>query len=92
MVDEFSSFARMPKPTFAMEDVADIARQTVFMMRVGYPEISIEAVNAEEPLMARCDRRLISQALTNVVKNATEAVSAISDEERGRGRKNPGGA
>ncbi|MFN0263662.1 ATP-binding protein [Tepidamorphus sp. 3E244] len=83
MVDEFSSFARMPKPTFANDDVADIVRQTVFMMRVGNPEITIETRNAEEALVARCDRRLISQALTNVVKNATEAVTAISDEERG---------
>ena len=83
MVDEFSSFARMPKPTFATDDVADIVRQTVFMMRVGYPEIEIEAEVADGALLARCDRRLISQALTNVVKNATEGVSAIGDEERG---------
>ena len=83
MVDEFSSFARMPKPTFAMDDVADIVRQTAFMMRVGYPEIEIEVVNADNSVVTRCDRRLISQALTNVVKNATEAVSAISKEERG---------
>ena len=85
MVDEFSSFARMPKPTFAMDDVADIVRQTVFMMRVGYPEIEIVAENADEPQVVRCDRRLISQALTNVVKNATEAVSAVADDERGEG-------
>ncbi|MFX5684754.1 hypothetical protein ABTE42_21745, partial [Acinetobacter baumannii] len=43
MVDEFSSFARMPKPVFEREDVADTVRQAVFMMRIGYPEIEIEA-------------------------------------------------
>jgi len=86
MVDEFSSFARMPKPVFETEDVADTVRQAVFMMRIGYPEIDIEADIPEGRHEASFDRRLISQALTNIIKNATEAIAAVPEAERGKGR------
>lgn len=86
MVDEFSRFARMPKPVFAVEDVADTVRQAVFLMRVGNPDIDIDCEIAEDPMPAKFDRRLISQALTNVIKNATEAISAVPPQELGRGR------
>ena len=85
MVDEFSRFARMPKPVIAAEDVADTVRQTVFLMRVGNAEIDIEAEVAEDPMPARFDRRLISQALTNIIKNATEAIAAVPPAELGKG-------
>src|SRR5262249_40334192 len=65
MVDEFSHFARMPKPVLAAEDLADAIRQTVFLMRVGNSEININVDIREDPMPARFDRRLISQALTN---------------------------
>jgi two-component system nitrogen regulation sensor histidine kinase NtrY len=86
MVDEFSRFARMPKPVIEGEDVADTVRQTVFLMRVGHPDVDIEAEIREEPLRAQFDRRLISQALTNIIKNATEAIEAVPAQELGRGR------
>jgi two-component system nitrogen regulation sensor histidine kinase NtrY len=70
MVDEFSRFARMPKPVMEGEDVADTVRQAVFLMRVGHPEIDIEAEIKQDPMRAQFDRRLISQALTNIIKNA----------------------
>jgi len=85
MVDEFSHFARMPKPVIAMEDVADAVRQTAFLMRVGNSEIEIDVDIAEDPMPARFDRRLISQALTNVIKNATEAIAAVPPGELGKG-------
>ena len=85
MVDEFSRFARMPKPTIAADDVADTVRQAVFLMRVGNADIDIEAEIAEDPMPARFDRRLISQALTNLIKNATEAIAAVPPEELGKG-------
>ena len=85
MVDEFSRFARMPKPVIAAEDVADTVRQAVFLMRVGNSEIDIEADIAEDPMPARFDRRLISQALTNIIKNATEAIAAVPPAELGKG-------
>ena len=86
MVDEFSRFARMPKPVIEGEDVADTVRQAVFLMRVGHPDIEIEADIKESPLRAQFDRRLISQALTNIIKNATEAIEAVPPEELGKGR------
>ena len=86
MVDEFSRFARMPKPVIEGEDVADTVRQAVFLMRVGHPDIDIEAAIKEEPMRAQFDRRLISQALTNIIKNATEAIEAVPPEQLGKGR------
>jgi len=86
MVDEFSRFARMPKPVMEGEDVADTVRQAVFLMRVGHQEIDIEAEIKDDPMQAQFDRRLISQALTNIIKNATEAIEAVPAEELGKGR------
>jgi two-component system, NtrC family, nitrogen regulation sensor histidine kinase NtrY len=86
MVDEFSRFARMPKPVIEGEDVADTVRQAVFLMRVGHPDIDIEAEIKQEPMRAQFDRRLISQALTNIIKNATEAIEAVPAEQLGKGR------
>jgi two-component system nitrogen regulation sensor histidine kinase NtrY len=86
MVDEFSRFARMPKPVITSEDVADTARQAVFLMRVGHPDIDIEIETEYEHMPAKFDRRLISQGLTNIVKNATEAIAAVPPDQLGKGR------
>jgi len=86
MVDEFSRFARMPKAVLADEDVADTVRQVVFLLRVAHPEIDIDVELETEAMPARFDRRLISQALTNIIKNATEAISAVPPTALGRGR------
>jgi len=86
MVDEFSRFARMPKPVMTAEDVADTVRQVVFLQRVGNADVDIDLEIAEDPMPAKFDRRLISQALTNIIKNATEAIAAVPPGELGRGR------
>jgi two-component system nitrogen regulation sensor histidine kinase NtrY len=86
MVDEFSSFARMPKPSLTQDDIAETVRQIVFLMRVGNPELTISENLPAGAVPARFDRRLLSQALTNVIKNATEAIEAVPMEERGPGR------
>jgi two-component system nitrogen regulation sensor histidine kinase NtrY len=86
MVDEFSKFARMPKPVITAEDVADTVRQVVFLMRVGNADIDIAVETPEGPLPAEFDRRLISQGLTNIIKNATEAIAAVPTAELDRGR------
>ena len=86
MVDEFSRFARMPKPVMEGEDVADVVRQAVFLMKVAHPELDIEADIKQDPMPAQFDRRLISQALTNIIKNATEAIEQVPREELGKGR------
>jgi two-component system nitrogen regulation sensor histidine kinase NtrY len=86
MVDEFSRFARMPKPVITAEDVADTVRQVVFLHRVGNADLDIDLEIAEDPMPAKFDRRLISQALTNIIKNSTEAIAAVPPAELGRGR------
>ncbi len=86
MVDEFSSFARMPKPTMGEDDIAETVRQVVFMMRIAHPEIEFVETVPGGPVVLAFDRRLLSQALTNIVKNATEAIAAVPEAERGASR------
>ncbi len=86
MVDEFSSFARMPKPTMGEDDIAETVRQVVFMMRIAHPEIEFVETVPGGPVVLAFDRRLLSQALTNIVKNATEAIAAVPEAERGTSR------
>ena len=86
MVDEFSRFARMPKPVMMVDDITDTVRQVAFLQRVGNADIDIEVEIGEDPMPARFDRRLISQGLTNIIKNAGEAVAAVPANQLGRGR------
>ncbi|QAY80083.1 HAMP domain-containing protein [Sphingosinicella sp. BN140058] len=82
MVDEFSSFARMPKPIFREESLAEIARHALFLHEVAHPDIAF-SLDAPDPApLLVCDRRQLGQALTNVVKNAVEAIQQKHDEGR----------
>ena len=76
MVDEFSNFARMPKPVFRKENVHDIARQALFLHEVAHPQLKfvLDPPSGDFPLV--CDRRQLAQALTNVVKNGVEAIES----------------
>jgi two-component system nitrogen regulation sensor histidine kinase NtrY len=74
MVDEFSNFARMPKPVFRDEDVHEIARQALFLHEVAHPAISFALEPPQGEFRMVCDRRQLAQALTNVVKNGVEAI------------------
>ena len=74
MVDEFSNFARMPKPVFRDENVHEIARQALFLHEVAHPKIKFTLDPAEGDFRMVCDRRQLAQALTNVVKNGVEAI------------------
>ena len=74
MVDEFSNFARMPKPVFREENVHEIARQALFLHEVAHPGITFTIEPPEGAFAMVCDRRQLAQALTNVVKNAVEAI------------------
>ena len=76
MVDEFSSFARMPKPVFREESLVDIARQTMFLHEVAHSGLRFSLVHDDPGPQLVCDRRQIGQALTNIVKNAVEAIEA----------------
>ncbi|MBR0551595.1 sensor histidine kinase NtrY-like [Stakelama marina] len=81
MVDEFSSFARMPKPVFRDEQLVDIVRQQVFLQEVAHTGIDFSVEHDEPAPHLVCDRRQLAQALTNIVKNAVEAVEAREDRE-----------
>ncbi|MDJ0642772.1 MAG: ATP-binding protein [Erythrobacter sp.] len=84
MVDEFSSFARLPKPVFRSEDVVDLVRQSVFLQEVAHSGIEFKVASAElENRMLNCDRHQLGQAMTNVLKNAVEAVEARAAEAMG---------
>ncbi len=88
MVDEFSSFARLPKPIFRGEDPVDLARQALFLQEVARPDINF-AFSADPQMgIIACDRHQFGQAMTNVLKNAVEAIEArqkiAGEDYRGR--------
>jgi two-component system nitrogen regulation sensor histidine kinase NtrY len=74
MVDEFSTFARMPAPVMRSESLERIAREALVLQRVATPQIdwSVDIDGAD--IRAECDRRLIGQAITNLLQNAVDAV------------------
>ncbi|MBS0471954.1 MAG: PAS domain-containing sensor histidine kinase [Proteobacteria bacterium] len=76
MVDEFSSFARMPTPVMRRENAQELIQQAVFLQRVANPQITFDTRLPKDPTYIECDGRLLAQALTNVIKNATEGVQA----------------
>lgn len=79
MVDEFASFARVPKPAMEPGDLRDAVQEPVILFRESHPHITYELHIPNEPLMCLFDRRLITQAVTNLVKNATEAVESAAE-------------
>ncbi|MEO8686398.1 MAG: PAS domain-containing sensor histidine kinase, partial [Devosia sp.] len=77
MVDEFSAFARMPEAAPELADLSDTVRQAVFLESVRLPEITIQTELPDAPIFAYFDSRLISQSLTNLIKNAVEAFETV---------------
>ncbi len=88
MVDEFSSFARLPKPVFRNEDAGDLVRQSLFLQEVAHPAIDFSFTGESTATDLQCDRHQVGQALTNVLKNAVEAIEtrakAAEPDFRGR--------
>ncbi len=87
MVDEFSAFARMPQPVLKPENVGRIAREALILQRAARPEITWVTDIPERGPMAQCDRRLLGQALTNLLLNAADGVAGRPrepDEPAGR--------
>ena len=81
MVDEFSSFARMPTAHPEPNDLVQVVKEALLLQRVASDDISFEMHLPDEPLVFAFDRRLITQALTNLVKNARESIEARLEEE-----------
>ncbi|MBU4529458.1 MAG: PAS domain-containing sensor histidine kinase [Hoeflea sp.] len=83
MVDEFSSFARMPKPSKVRADLRDILKDAAFLREVSRNDIEFTREMPEEPLEGEFDPRMLGQAFGNLIKNATEAIDAVpADDER----------
>lgn len=81
MVDEFSSFARMPKPKMENIDLRNSLKEAVFLVEVSRSEISFEQRLSELPLYGHFDSRLLGQAFGNIIKNASEAIEAVTGED-----------
>ncbi|HVW73354.1 MAG TPA: PAS domain-containing sensor histidine kinase [Rhizomicrobium sp.] len=87
MVDEFSSFARMPTPVMRRENAQELLQQAVFLQRVANPAITFTTDAPKQPVWFEGDGRLIAQALTNVLKNAGEGIAArIAKGDGGPGK------
>ncbi|HWA92451.1 MAG TPA: PAS domain-containing sensor histidine kinase [Rhizomicrobium sp.] len=80
MVDEFSSFARMPTPVMRRENAQELLQQAVFLQREGNPSIAYETKAPKAAVWLEVDGRLVSQALTNVIKNAAEGIQSRIDK------------
>jgi len=85
MVDEFSAFARMPKPEMKAMDMREALREASFLIEVSRQDIQFANEYGSEKLIGSFDSRLLGQAFGNVIKNASEAIDAVPKEERGEG-------
>jgi len=83
MVDEFSAFARMPQPVIRPEDANHLLREALVLQRDAHPDIAYETRYADAAPLIPCDRRLIGQALTNLLQNAADAVAMRAAEGAG---------
>jgi two-component system, NtrC family, nitrogen regulation sensor histidine kinase NtrY len=84
MVDEFSAFARMPSPALKPENLTELARHALFLQHVAHPDIEFHSALPTHPVQLVCDGRQIAQALTNLLKNAAEAIEGQEDRKSGR--------
>ena len=85
MVDEFSSFARMPAPNFKLENIVGLVRQSIVLERMAHTNITYGEDLPEASILVNCDASQISQVLTNLLKNAAEAIAGDEAEQRLRG-------
>ena len=81
MVDEFSSFARMPKPTKTRTDLRKVTSEAAFLIQMSRNDIEFDIALGDDPVFGEFDERLLGQAIGNVVKNATEAIDAVPDRK-----------
>lgn len=80
MVDEFSSFARMPQPEMKLENISELCRQAVFLERNRDVGVAFEINLPDEDVRISCDARQVSRVLTNILKNAAESIDGAREE------------
>jgi two-component system nitrogen regulation sensor histidine kinase NtrY len=74
IVDEFSAFAKVPSANMSKYDICDTIRQAVLLQKITFESIKIKMDLPEDEIIFNFDRRLISQALINLIKNASESI------------------
>lgn len=74
MVDEFSAFARMPNPVMRSADLTRLCRESLILQEQAHADIAFERSLPDAPLRVNCDAGLMSQALTNLLANAVDAI------------------
>lgn len=74
MVDEFSRFARMPEPEASTVEVIEVVRDAILLQREAREDVRFERFGDDGPLVLNLDKGLMHQALTNLLKNACEAI------------------
>ncbi len=79
MVEEFSGFARMPKPTLKTFNLAALLDETGFAQHVVSPDVEVDVRNVKDPLIVSGDERLLGQAIGNIIKNAAEAIDRLPE-------------
>jgi nitrogen fixation/metabolism regulation signal transduction histidine kinase len=82
MVDEFSAFARMPSAALEPHDLSQIVKEALVLQRVSDSDLELHLDLPDSPLILPIDRRLVTQAVTNLVKNAKEAIEARPQRRR----------
>lgn len=87
MVEEFSNFARMPEPDFAEERLGALVREAAMLQIAASPSVRFDLSGVDTTVIARCDRGLVIQALTNVLKNAVEAIGSRIEQDEAEGRE-----
>jgi two-component system nitrogen regulation sensor histidine kinase NtrY len=81
IVDEFSKFARMPEPERRMVNLATILRDSVVLQEVAMPDITLSVKISTKKVMLNLDPSMMSQALTNLIKNAAEAIETYIEKK-----------
>ncbi|MEX3009044.1 ATP-binding protein [Hoeflea sp. TYP-13] len=87
MVDEFSAFARMPKPAKEKHDLREILKDAIFLREMGRNDIEFTKELGDDPLIGFFDSRMLGQAFGNLIKNATEAIDSIAANQNRNGRR-----
>ncbi|WP_084462620.1 sensor histidine kinase NtrY-like [Oceanibaculum pacificum] len=91
MVDEFSSFARMPSPVLAPANMLELCRETKALYQNAHPDLRVIGAFPAQTVTLICDKSQLRRALTNLAQNAVDSIHGRQEQERQEGRKPKGG-
>ena len=80
LVNEFSDFARMPKPILKDNDLNKILKENVKLLCEIDKTIKIFFVSNNEKIMLRCDKEQIGRVFFNLIKNSIESIQQKSEK------------